>query len=399
MLRRIAKGSWLAGAVGLLLGCLVGMAIAARDHEPYRSLRTALGGDRFGGDGAIPKGAAATPRSGRAADLEAAALRAAHQTAASPASAPAIRVDAQRAGAALRRRIREYVWARPTLDLGRKPDVMRRDVATYLQRPLAGVRRVDRMVVRQPHGIDSVVEIQHPTRSPRGFVIVHGGHGDVEDQLRPLMQALIGRGYVVALMNMPLTGWNPRPVVRLPHHGTVVLTTHNQLSLLPGGPGQTLALFLDPVVVAVNAAQAMGFASTTMVGLSGGGWTTTVSAALDPRIRRGFDVAGSLPLHLRTTAADQGDLEQMLPGFYALASFEDLYVLGALEPGRTHVQIFNDDDPCCFALRTAPAYAAAVQRALERAGGGSFRVVLSHNTAHSLDEDAQGFVLRELASR
>jgi hypothetical protein len=376
------------------------MTIAARDYEPYTWLRGTLDANLFGSDGSSPSSGDAEPApSGRAADLEAAARSAARRAAADPASAPAVQVDARRAGDALRRRVRRYVWGRAALDIGRKPDVFSRNVPTYLRRPLGGVDRVDRMVVHQSHGIDSVVELQHPIGKPRGFVIVHGGHGDVEDELRPLMQALIDRGFVVALMNMPLSGWNPRPLVRLPDYGAVVLRTHNQLGLLPGGPGRALALFLDPVVVTVNEARAMGFDSVGMVGLSGGGWTTTVSAAIDPRIGRAFDVAGSLPLHLRTSPEDQGDFEQLLPGFYAVVSFEDLYVLGALEPGRQHVQIFNDEDPCCFALRTAPPYTVAVQRALERADGGSFRVVLSHNDVHSLGEDAEEVVLRGLGSR
>jgi hypothetical protein len=376
------------------------MTIAARDYEPYPSLRPTLSANLFGSDRSSPSnGDAEAARSGRAADLEAAAGAAARRTAADPASAPAMQVDARRAGEALRRRIRRYVWGRAALDTGRRPNVFSRDVPTQLRRPLVGVARVDRMVVRQPHGIDSVVELQHPSGKPRGFVIVHGGHGDVEDELRPLMQALIDRGFVVALMNMPLSGWNPRPLVRLAHYGAMVLTTHNQLALLPGRPGRALALFLDPVVVTVNQARAMGFDSIGMVGLSGGGWTATVSAAIDPRIGRAFDVAGSLPLHLRTTPGDQGDFEQLLPSFYAVVGFEDLYVLGALEPGRRRVQIFNDEDPCCFALRAAPPYTAAVRRALARARGGSFRVVLSHNAEHSLGEDAEELVLRELSSR
>ena len=37
-----------------------------------------------------------------------------------------------------------------------------------------------------------------------------------------------------------------------------------------------------------------------MAGLSGGGWTTTLYAAIDPSIRYSFPVAGTIPLYLRT---------------------------------------------------------------------------------------------------
>lgn len=40
------------------------------------------------------------------------------------------------------------------------------------------------------------------------------------------------------------------------------------------------------------------------MGKSGGGWTTTVSAALDPRIRVSFPIAGSIPLNFQHTSWD-----------------------------------------------------------------------------------------------
>ena len=36
-----------------------------------------------------------------------------------------------------------------------------------------------------------------------------------------------------------------------------------------------------------------------MIGLSGGGWTTTVAAAIDPRVGLSIPVAGSLPFDMR----------------------------------------------------------------------------------------------------
>ena len=43
-----------------------------------------------------------------------------------------------------------------------------------------------------------------------------------------------------------------------------------------------------------------------MIGISGGGWTTTVYPAIDTRISESFSVAGSLPLSLRNTIEDNG---------------------------------------------------------------------------------------------
>jgi hypothetical protein len=59
--------------------------------------------------------------------------------------------------------------------------------------------------------------------------------------------------------------------------------------------------FLEPVWLSVNYAKSLGYQRIIMGGLSGGGWTTTVAAAIDPRIGLSFPVAGSVPCDFRHT--------------------------------------------------------------------------------------------------
>src|SRR5439155_16801794 len=84
-----------------------------------------------------------------------------------------------------------------------------------------------------------------------------------------------------------------------------------------------------------------------MTGLSGGGWATTIYAAIDPTIRCSFPVAGTIPLYLRTKGS-VGDREQFEPTFYGIAGYPDLYILGAQGRGRKQVQILVRRDDCCF---------------------------------------------------
>lgn len=132
-----------------------------------------------------------------------------------------------------------------------------------------------------------------------------------------------------------------------------------------------------------------------MTGVSGGGWTTTLVAALETRIDLSYPVAGSLPLALRFARADAwGDWEQYEVGFYALADYADLYVLGA--QGRRQVQILNQHDPCCYAGDARTFYAPQVEAAA-LAVGGSFVVYLDpNNRLHSLSEAAQGWMLNDI---
>lgn len=85
-----------------------------------------------------------------------------------------------------------------------------------------------------------------------------------------------------------------------------------------------------------------------MVGLSGGGWTTNLLAAIDTRISYSFSVAGSMPLYYRY-GGSIGDVEQYMPQLYRdVAGYPDLYVLGAFGKGRQQIHILNRNDDCCF---------------------------------------------------
>jgi dienelactone hydrolase len=113
--------------------------------------------------------------------------------------------------------------------------------------------------------------------------------------------------------------------------------------------------FLEPVVRAVNYAQQVRRTQRLyMIGISGGGWTTTLAAAVDPRIKVSVPVAGSLPHYLRppgglcTTAGDRGDFEQNHPPLFAIADYLDLYILGSHGLRRGQLQVLNQYDSCCF---------------------------------------------------
>src|SRR5206468_3419492 len=108
--------------------------------------------------------------------------------------------------------------------------------------------------------------------------------------------------------------------------------------------------FLEPVAVALNyIAPRHPFRSISMIGISGGGWTTTLYAAVDPRVSRSYPVAGSLPHYLASDAPQNwGDYEQTLPELYRTANYLELYILGGYGRGRAQLQVLNKYDPCCF---------------------------------------------------
>ena len=53
--------------------------------------------------------------------------------------------------------------------------------------------------------------------------------------------------------------------------------------------------FIEPVALAAGYAKTLGYKNVVMVGLSGGGWTTTVAAGVVTDIDLSFPTAGSTP--------------------------------------------------------------------------------------------------------
>ncbi len=177
--------------------------------------------------------------------------------------------------------------------------------------------------------------------------------------------------------------------------------------------GSPIRYFLEPTAISLNylkepkravADQFPRYRAFHMIGLSGGGWTTTVYAAIDPTIRCSFPVAGTIPLYLRS-GGSIGDREQFEPSFYRLAGYPDLYVLGAGGQGRKQVQVLVRRDDCCFGVAQHDSqatglpyadamreYEARVQAALKEIGPGSFRLQIdekapSHMISHSTIEE------------
>jgi hypothetical protein len=163
--------------------------------------------------------------------------------------------------------------------------------------------------------------------------------------------------------------------------------------------GSPMKFFLEPVAVCLNYAFSKDrrLKHAAMIGLSGGGWTTTLYSAIDPRIDLSIPVAGSIPLYLRS-GGSVGDLEQSIESFYKIAGYPDLYLLGALGTGRRQIQVLNLKDDCCFgraqhdAARAGLSYEEAVREyeqrvsaGLKGAGPGKFEV--------QIDTEAPGHMI------
>lgn len=252
-----------------------------------------------------------------------------------------------------------FLWESGFPTRGVPTDMIETGVASPAGDLGAAIERVDHYQVAMEAGFVSHVYHFVPRERRNRLMVFHhghahelGGHGG-----NASIRFLLERGYDVLGFYMPGLGPNSGPAT---HHVDIA-----ELGL---------KFFLEPVVVMLN--QLTGtchFEQIAMMGISGGGWTTTVYAALDPRVQLSFPIAGTLPLELRASGYDVGDLEQFEPAFYRIAGYVDLYVLGSMGPGRTQIQILNEFDDCCFPMSETPKYVARVKEALSSAAaGGSF---------------------------
>jgi hypothetical protein len=315
-----------------------------------------------------------------------------------------------------RAQLLQFIWGDDGFPSTKLPSAVELDDSSPVN-DLTNLARVDTLTIGMEAGQTGYAHHFIAQRPNFRLVVLHQGHActfddsaDLSDTglgMKRTINALLADGYSVLAVYMPgLVQFATRVTVndcgQVPDRHNDILTN---VSVPTGSP---LKFFLEPVAVGLNylktRAASDGFPpyeEFAMVGLSGGGWATTVYSAIDPTIKTSIQVAGSLPLYLRWPYT-VGDLEQTLPSFYEIAGYPDLYVLGAHGTGRTQVQILLRRDTCCFGeaqhsvADTAMSYDEAVREvetnvrfALYWLGSGFFRLEIDESTAsHTISWNA-----------
>lgn len=121
---------------------------------------------------------------------------------------------------------------------------------------------------------------------PRCLFVFHSGHGGDPAAIGEidLMQRAIDIGCDVIALRMPLINGNPQATVNT-RFGPVRMTDHGALALLDMPGFSPIRYFMQPIASSINFAQASRgpYRAIAMTGYSGGGWATTLYAAIDPR--------------------------------------------------------------------------------------------------------------------
>lgn len=229
-----------------------------------------------------------------------------------------------------------------------------------------------RLTVELGFGVRSVIYLWESKAPKNRLFLLHDGHSDdafdangvvkvrgmVSSTNLVTVETLLESGYDVMWIQMPLYGDNlsaSTPQYPLSAQCGAKCDRHAELFEAFGGSSMSpYEFFLEPVIVAINYANATRtYSDISMMGASGGGWTTLLAAAIDVRISNSASVAGSVPLFLRTGTcgkASVGDAEQKsnMGLLYNAISYLDLYIMASNGANRQHLQINNQFDTCCF---------------------------------------------------
>ncbi len=260
------------------------------------------------------------------------------------------------------------------------------------------LKQIDKIIVNMDYEINSIVYHFIPETSIDKLIIYHQGHGGDFIKGKNTIQFFLENGYSVLAFSMPLLGMNNQPLVEIPELGTIILKSHNHLKFLEVFNEKPIRFFMEPINVSLNYIdESHNYKSIHMVGISGGGWTTVVYSAIDPRISTSYSVAGSYPLFMQSSFKTLSDYEVVIPEFYQIANYLELYIMASYGEDRKFIQIFNEFDRCCWSGDGFKIYEDNVKNITTKLGNAEFDIWLdSTHKDHKISEHSLKLILDSL---
>ena len=245
---------------------------------------------------------------------------------------------------------------------------------------------IEQFEIIQKHNIQSIGYIFHPKISNNRLMFYHQGHVGGFYLGKKTLKQFVKEGFTVYAFSMPLIGTNNQPIVDIDKLGTIQLTRHQQLRYFEN----PIQYFINPVITMINYSSNKKFDDIAMVGFSGGGWTTTLVAAMDSRINYSFPVSGSIPLFISIKTDNiPVHFEGMYEKLYTKINYLDMYVLGAVGVNRSQTQILTEFDPCCFEGRYSKYYFYEVKYVVDQFNHGKFDIFIDNShREHKMSETA-----------
>tara|TARA_Y100001970_G_C14254059_1_gene873847 strand:- start:2879 stop:4075 length:1197 start_codon:yes stop_codon:yes gene_type:complete len=126
------------------------------------------------------------------------------------------------------------------------------------------------------------------------------------------------------------------------------------------------------------------YTEVIMIGISGGGWYSTVLPSIITEINKSISFAGTIPFVYRVNKKNLGDWEYYESKIFNYLNYIDLYTLNTLdenlEINRKHFQVYNNNDPCCFDGKFVNHFKKSFETK-------NFYVLSSENEKHSIQKE------------
>lgn len=304
----------------------------------------------------------------------------------------------------------QFIWKSPQLPTA-LPDQIEKDYKDKRYAKIKNLKSIDKITTPMEFGLKSVAYHFKSSKKSKDKLIIYvqGHEGDFIYGYHTI-SFFLSEGYDVLAFSMPLYGLNSElnsdtgrfaQFVEIERQGTINLIDHNAFFFIDNRTFTSIKFFVHPLALALNLMeQEYTYETFIMLGSSGGGWTTTLYTALDPRISKSYPVASPQPFYLLSNDYDYymgADYETINPELYRIADFLDLYIMGASGEGRSQIQILNKYDPCCFAGVGYKTYEHVVSERVKSLGPGSFSVFSddSHKE-HKISDVALKVILKDI---
>ncbi|RZD48352.1 MAG: hypothetical protein CXT78_01330 [Thaumarchaeota archaeon] len=253
---------------------------------------------------------------------------------------------------------------------------------------LSNLKSIHRLTISMEYSVNSISYLFLPENSNDQLIIYHQGHRGDFINGKDTIDFFLDKNYSVLAFSMPLLGMNNQPIIDLDHFGKIKFTNHKQLQFLESSEFSPVKFFIEPIGVSLNYLNKnFDFDSYYMMGISGGGWTTVLFSAIDDRISQSYSVAGTIPIFMRSDSKNIGDYEQIIPELYAITNYLELYILNSYGDDRIHVQISNNNDPCCFSGNISGIYDHKINERLIKLDKGNFFLYTDYtHNEHKISE-------------
>ena len=293
-----------------------------------------------------------------------------------------------------RKNIIKFLWKDEQLP-SHVPQHIETDIDDEIFNKLGHVKQIDRFTVDMKHGVNSIIFLIHPEiQTHDELIIYHNGHGLDLYEGKNTIRFFIEKGYPVLVITMPLESINNNPTVIVDGE-PILLESHPYFSSIESEEFTPFSYFFEPLAVTLNFLdKEYEFKKYHMMGISGGGWTSSIYPAIDERISTSFSVAGGVPLEYYR-AQDFDHWEGHHAEFFSIASYYDIYALDTLG-GRKFIQIFNSDDPCCWGKGQDFGFIKLVAEKVSKLENSYYRVFLIQNQLHKIIPETTRIIFEEL---